>query len=98
MFNFTFDIISRQEYDTYHGCDAEESVSVFFNATVKQEEYKASGWKDKRVMIQLVEKDRYTDYPHFTAHYKEEGDKTWKYHYLSNHIEAVEFLQKIELL
>ena len=22
MFNFTFDIISRQEYDTYHGCDA----------------------------------------------------------------------------
>lgn len=27
-----------------------------------------------------------------------EGDKVWKFEYISNHIEAIEFLQSINLL
>lgn len=98
LFNFSFEKISRQEYVEQHGVDAEESVDVYFTATVKNEQYKKSGWKDKRIRIQLIESDRYHNYPYFTASYMEENDKTWKYHYLSNHIEAIEYLQKINLL
>lgn len=98
MFDFTFDKIDRQEYVEQHGVDAEETVNIYFNAVVKDNDYKTSGWKDKRVMIQLVERDRYHDYPYFNASYMEENDKTWKYHYLSNHIEAVEYLQKKQFL
>lgn len=98
IFDFTFDKITRQEYNVQDGVDAEESVNVFYTAKVKNDLYVKSGWKDKKVWIQLIESDRYHDYPYFTAHYKEEKDKTWKFEYLSNYIEAVEYLQSINLL
>lgn len=98
MFNFSFDKITRQEYIEQHGVDAEESVNIFFNAKVRNEQYVKGGWKDKRVWIQLIESDRYHNYPYFTAHYKQEQDKTWKFEYISNYIEAVEFLQAKQLI
>jgi len=98
LFNFTFEKITRQGYVAHHGVDAEESVNVYFNAAVKNEDYVKLGWKNKRIMIQLIERDRYHDYPYFNASYMEESDKVWKHHYLSNHIEAIEYLQKINLI
>ena len=95
IFDFTFDKITRYEYDYAHGVDAEESVNVFFNCTVKNDNYRMAGWKDKRVMINMIEHDRYHDFPHFTASTLENDSESnvWKFHYLSNHIEAVEYLQ-----
>ena len=90
MFDFTFDKIDRQNYVEQHGVDAEECVNIYFN--------RKSGWKDKRVMIQLIERDRYHGYPYFNASYMEDSDKVWKHHYLSNHIEAFEYLHSINLL
>lgn len=52
MFDFTFDKIDRQEFIQEHGVDAEETVNVYFNAVVKNDVYRKSGWKDKRIMIQ----------------------------------------------
>lgn len=98
IFNFTFEKITRQEYVEQHGVDAEESVNVYFHAIVKDDIYKKSGWKDKRIWIQLIERDRYHNYPYFCAHYMEETDKVWKHHFLSNHIEAVEYLQSKQIL
>jgi len=93
IFDFTFEKITRQPFVEQHGCDAEESINVYFSAVVKNEQYKNSGWKDKKVWIQIIERDAYHNYPYFNAFYKEETDNTWKYNSLSNHIAAVEFLQ-----
>jgi hypothetical protein len=98
MFEFTPYKVERQEYVEQHGVDAEESVNVFFNCVVKNDVYRKSGWKDKKVWIQLIERDRYHNYPYFTANYMEETDKVWKHQSLSNHIEAIEFLQSKNLL
>lgn len=98
MFDFSFEKITRQKYDNQHGVDAEESVNVYFIATVKDEEYKKSGWKDKKIFISLVERDRYIDYPYFSACDMTENSGIWKNSFLSNHIEAVEYLQNINLL
>jgi len=98
MFDFTFEKIDRQEYVEQHGVDAEESINIFFNGIVKNDIYRKSGWKDKKVWIQIIERDRYHSYPYFCGHYEEESDKVWKHHFLSNHIEAIEFLQKKELI
>lgn len=98
LFDFTFEKISRQEYVPHHGVDAEESVNIYFIAVVKKDDYVKLGWKNKRIMIQLIEKDRYHNYPYFNASYMEESDKDWKHHYLSNHIEAIEYLQNKGLL
>lgn len=97
LFDFTFEKINRQEYDIQHGVDAEECVFVYFNGVVKND-YRQLGWKDKRVMIQLIERDRYHDYPHFSASYMEDTDRVWKFQHLSNHIEAIEYLQNKHLL
>ena len=99
IFVFTFDKITRYEYDYAHGVDAEESVNVFFNGMVKNDTYRRAGWKDKRIQIQLIESDRYHDFPYFNASRIEDNDeKVWKYEYLSNHIEAVEYLQNKKYL
>lgn len=98
MYDFTFDKIVRQSYDNRDGVDAEECVYVYFNAVVKNDLYRPSGWNDKRVMIQLIECDRYHGYPYFNGGSMEVGDKVWKEYYLSNHIEAIEYLQAKNLL
>lgn len=95
LFDFTFEKITRQPFVEQHGCDAEESINVYFSSTVKNDQYRTSGWKDKKIWIQIIERDAYHNYPHFNMFYKEEADSTWKHDgSLSNHIEAVEFLQK----
>lgn len=93
LFDIRFDKIFRQNYFQEHGIDAEESVNIFFNCTLKHEVYKKVGWKINKIWIQLIEKDSYHDYPHFQGHYMEEEDKVWKHYCLSNYIEAIEFLQ-----
>lgn len=98
IFDFSFEEIRRFNYEIQHGVDAEESVNVFFNGVVKNNNRKY-GWKDKKVMIKLIEKDRYHNYPYFTSNKIEELDKkVWKSEFLSNQIEAIEFLQKKELI
>ena len=98
-FIYTFDKISRWTYDFREGCDVEESVNIFFDAKVKDEAHKQGGWKDRKVYVKLIESDRYHDHPYFTAHYKEsEEAKPWSYFYISNYIEAIEFLQSKQLL
>jgi len=91
---YEFDKISRQAYDVQHGCDAEESVDIFFNAKVIDEAHEQGGWKNKRVWIKLVESDRYHDFPYFAAFEKDEGKDSYSFSFLSNHIEATEYLQK----
>lgn len=99
IFIFEFDKITRYEYDYAHGVDAEESVNIFFNGMVKNDTYRRAGWKDKRIQIQLIESDRYHEFPYFNASRIEDNDeKVWKYEYLSNHIEAVEYLQNKKYL
>lgn len=98
IFDFSFEKIDRQEYVNEHGVDAEECVYVYFKAVVKDDSYRNAGWKDKKVMIQLIERDRYHDYPYFNANYMEDTDKVWKYQHISNHIEAIEFLKNKNLL
>jgi hypothetical protein len=97
IFNFSFDKINRQEYLNQDGVDAEECVYVYFKAVVKDDSYRNAGWKDKKIMIKLIERDRYHDYPYFNANYMDD-DKVWKYHSISNHIEAIEFLKNKNLL
>ncbi len=98
MFDFTFDKIVRQEFNHQHGTDAEETVNVYFTSVVKNDIYRNHGWKDKKVMIQLIEHDRYHDYPYFASLYMEETDSVWKNQFLSNHIEAIEYLKEKELI
>jgi hypothetical protein len=98
MFNFTFDKIIRQEYVVQHGVDAEESVNLYFKAIVKDDIYRNHGWNDKKIWIQLIESDRYHDYPYFTAYHMEESDNVWKHHNLSNHVETIEFLKEKQLI
>jgi len=98
MFDFSFEKIYRQEYVNQHGVDAEECVYIFFKAVLKDDSYISAGWKNKKMMIQLIERDRYHDYPYFNANYMEDTDKVWKYHQISNHIEAIEFLKNKNLL
>lgn len=93
IFDFTFEKITRQPFVEQHGCDAEESINVYFSATVKNDQYRQSGWKDKKIFVQIIERDAYHNYPYFNAFYMED-DSTWKHDgNLSNQIEAVEFLQ-----
>lgn len=100
IYNYTFDKLTRIKYDHRDGTDAEESVDVYFNGEVKDAFMYKHGWKDERVMIKLIESDRYHGYPHFygqtqdTTYYR----PTWKHKFLSNHIEAIEFLQKKGLI
>lgn len=98
LYDFVFDKITRTKYEIQDGCDAEESVEVYFNATVKNDAYRRSGWTDEKICIKLIESDRYHGYPHFTASRTQEPQITPSYKFLSNHIEAIEFLQKKELI
>lgn len=102
LYVFKFDSIRRNKYDNQDGVDAEESVNIYFTAMVKSDMYRTSGWKDEKIMISLIEKDRYHNHPYFNGNYKiDELDQTsnvWKHKYLSNHIEAIEYLQKLMLV
>jgi len=95
---YFFEKIIRENYDVQHGCDAEESVYIYFNAKAKNELDKTFGWTDEKVFVQLIEHDRYHDHPYFAACRKKEEDKTWHSLFLANQIEAVEFLQEKKLL
>lgn len=100
LYDFTYEKITRIKYDNQDGTDAEESVNVYFNAIIKNDSYRNSGWKDERIWIQLIEKDRYHDYPYFSGSAKniQEPKTTWSHKYISNHIEAIEYLQKAGIL
>lgn len=99
FYNFAFEKITRINYDNQDGTDAEESVNVYFNATVNnnlvhEDLYRRAGWQDERVCVKLIESDRYHDYPYFYASsLREPAKKAWDYKFLSNHIEAIEYLQ-----
>ncbi len=98
---FSFDKITRWKYDTQEGCDAEETVNVYFHGKVSNEVYRTAGWKDIYVMVKLVECDRYHNYPHFTAEQREPNSNPMVYtghFFISNHIEAIEFLKTKELI
>lgn len=99
LYYFEFEKLVRIKYDNQHGTDAEECVNVYFLATVKND-YRLSGWKDERIMIQLIERDRYHDYPYFNGICKGFADlkNSWSFKYLSNHVEAIEYLQNRGLL
>ena len=98
LYDFAFEKITRIKYDNQDGTDAEEAVNVYFKATVKNDMYRTSGWKDERIFIQLIERDRYHDYPYFNGNCIQEPKTTWSHKYLSNHIEAIEYLQNKKLL
>lgn len=91
---YTFDKIIRIPHDPQDGTDSQEAVNVYFKATAETGIYKSVGWKDKKIMVQLIEYDRYHDYPYFVAFYMFEDSKHWKHEFLSNQIEAIEYLQK----
>lgn len=95
---YEFEKVTRVNYDFREGCDAEESVNVYFKAITKDESYKQAGWIDERVFVQLIESDRYHDHPYFAACRKNETDTTWHSLFLGNQIEAVEFLQTKQLI
>lgn len=98
IYGFTFQKITRIHYDRNWGVDAEETVNVYFNGMVKEDVYRKNRWNDKQVMIQLVSHDRYHDYPYFNAFDRESDTESFSPIHLSNHIEAVEFLQKKQLI
>jgi len=100
LYEFTFEKITRISYDHRDGVDAEESVNVYFKAIVKNDLYRKSGWKDESVSIKLIESDNYHNYPYFSANANNIQDPkiTWSHKFLSNHIEAIEYLQKIQKL
>ncbi len=98
MYNYTFEKITRHKYDHREGTDAEESINIYFNAVVKEESYRANGWQDEKVMVNIIIHDRYHEYTYFTGHRKTNEDKTWKTFWLSNHIEVVQFLEKNNLI
>lgn len=93
---YVFEKITKTKFDPRDGTDAEESVDVYFDAIITDEMYKTvGGWKDKKVFVKLIESDRYHDFPYFTACYKfvDEEKQTWSHEFISNQIEAIEFLQ-----
>lgn len=97
--------VTRVKYDFQDGCDAEESINIFFKATAEKEVHKNLGWVDQEVMVQLIERDSYHDYPYFVGHYKRTEafnnwpvDTVWKGDFLANQIEAIEWLQKYKFL
>jgi hypothetical protein len=100
LYNLSFVEIKRYEYKERDGVDAEECVSVQFNAVLKDKNYEKSGWQDKKIIINLIERDRYHDYPHFSGMSKDVTSQavSWGHYYLSNHIEAIEYLQKKNLI
>ena len=98
MYNYTFDKIVRSKYDRQDGTDAEESMSIHFNAVVKDEAMKNHGWKDESVMIKVIVYDRYHDYTYFSGHRKTQEDKTWRIFWLSNHIEVIKYLETNSLI
>lgn len=100
LYEFSYDKITRIKYDNRDGTDAEESVNVYFNAIVKNDSYKQSGWKDEIICIKLIESDRYHENPYFygSSNSVQEPAKAWSYKFLSNQIEAVEYLQQKNIL
>ena len=98
MYNYTFEKITRTKYDTQDGCDAEESVNIYFDGVPKVEEYRVSGWNDVKIMINIIIYDRYTKFTYFGGYRKEEADKTWGTYWLSNHIEVVKYLENLNLI
>lgn len=98
IYAFTFEKITRIHYDVNWGVDAEETINVYFKGVVKEEVYRKNRWNDKQMMIQIVCYDRYHNYPHFNAFDRESETESFSPTFLSNHIEAVEFLQKKQLI
>lgn len=98
LYEFTYEKINRVKYDSRDGTDAEEAVNVYFKGVVKDELYRKSGWQDERISIRLIERDRYHDYPYFYGTSLREPKIAWSYKFLSNQVEAVEFLQSKNLL
>jgi predicted SprT family Zn-dependent metalloprotease len=98
MYNYAFEKVTRRKYDTQDGTDAEESINIYFNFTVKEEAYKTSGWQDEKVMINIIIHDRYHDFTYFSGNRKAEEDKTWKTFWLSNQIEATIYLLQNNLI
>jgi hypothetical protein len=94
IYNYTFVKIHRNEWDLQHGCDAEESIVVHFKGEVKDEVYRKHGWKDEQIMISIIVRDRYRNYPFFSASEKYGEEKTWRLRFISNVIMAVQFLMK----
>lgn len=99
MYVYNFEKITRIKYNNQDGCDAEESVNVYFNGN-SIDAYKSSGWKDNMVMIKIVVYDRYHDHSYFSGNKKDIDSikNSWENFWLSNHIEAVLFLQENDLL
>lgn len=98
IYNFIYEKITRQNYDPQHGVDAEESISVYFEARVKSEVYKKHGWKDEKIKIDIICQDQYHDYPYFVGYEKKIDDKSFSHKFISNHIAAVKFLQSKNLI
>lgn len=101
FFTFEFLKLNRYTYNEQDGVDAEESINLYFKATLKNRSYEASGWKDKEIMIKLIEKDRYHDYPYFSASSRTSDMNEHHYtnpEYITNYIEAIKFLQSENIL
>lgn len=92
-FNFNGKIV-RNQYDNSHGTDAEESVSVYFDATC-DELYKSAGWKDETFFVKIIIRDRYNESLYFTAHNKSDTKTTWSLHYIGNSQEATDKLREL---
>lgn len=94
-YKYTFDKIFRVAFEPQDGVDSQEAVKIYLKATVAEEHYKNSGWKDKEILIELIEHDRYHENPYIIGFYKfiEEKDSVWKHEFLSNQIEGIEYLQ-----
>lgn len=99
-YTYTFEKITRYTYDNSHGVDAEESVNVHFYAFVTNEgPFKNAGWRDMRVVVNLIERDRYHDHPYFSAMESDAISLSFqKSKFLANQIEAIEFLQSKGLI
>ena len=97
-YNYSFTRIQRIRYDRADGTVSKESVNVYFDAIVSNDNYKKYGWKDRSVNIELIERDRYRDYPYFYGSELYGGEIVWSNLFLANQIEAVEFLQRKQLL
>ena len=94
-YNYNFVGIKRIPYNVQDGTDSEESVDVYFDAVVGHESYRTAGWKNKSVCVKMVESDRYHNHPYFYGLDKDENSEkiTWGHLFLTNQIEAIEFLQ-----
>lgn len=100
-YDYNFIKIERFPYEEYHGVDAEETVNIHFQAIVKHDAYRQSGWKDKEIMVQLIERDRYHGHPYFSSSSRTLENKPSSYTdhvFLANQIEAIEFLQSKSLI